>query len=141
MSEPGGPARAIRVLVVDDDEAQRHMLAAVLRAARHEVATAATIPAAAEALAAGFDVALVDLTLGGEDGLAFATVLARRHPGVVVVASTGHSRPARLPAGIHAWLEKPYPVAELVATIAALTSRLQRLAVDDEDRAGRVDAP
>lgn len=131
----------LRILVVDDDAAQRQMLGAVLSAARHRVTAVGNAAAARAAVVDGCDIALVDVSLDGDDGLALAAALAGLSPGLGVIASTGHSRPARLPAGVDAWLEKPYSIGELMTTVAAVASRLQRLAVDDQDRTGRIDRP
>lgn len=117
----------MRILVVDDNELQREVVADVLASEGHEVAVAAT---GAEALAAARatppDVVVLDLMLPDIDG---ATVLAslRADPALAalrVVVTTGvrSSSVRRLP-GVDAALFKPFEMRELLGALDALPPR------------------
>jgi CheY-like chemotaxis protein len=83
------------VLVVDDVEPNRRLLATLLGQDGHAAITAAS---GAEALwlleRAGFDLVLMDLHMPGMDGIAALRAIRARHPGLPVVAVTGDLSPA-----------------------------------------------
>lgn len=84
-------AKALRVLVVDNDPAIVEATTALLESAGHTAQPAATI-AGAVALAGEIDVALVDYNLeDGEDGLALISRLRRRHPALPAALVTAES--------------------------------------------------
>ena len=113
-----------RVLVVDDDDLQRDVLADVLARAGYAVEVAADgIAALAAVRASAPDVLVLDLLLPGLDG---ASVLAelRRDPAlarvpVVVTIGIQTSHVRRL-LGADATLFKPFDVGELLETVAGL---------------------
>ena len=114
--------RRSTVLVVDDDDALRMMVASVLQASGHEVLTAAS---AEQAMALSnarpdVDVLLTDVTLPRMDGRELAARIASRHPGLgVLVMSGDHDAPA--PYLPHAtFLPKPFRLADLVAAVRRL---------------------
>ncbi len=112
------------VLVVDDQAVVRDGLARLLTCAPiplREVCTAAT---SAHALhLAGWlrpDLVLLDVDLGGEDGLALIPQLA---PAAVLVISCHGDRATRERAqrlGAGGFIEKHQPAAELLAALVAL---------------------
>lgn len=117
------------VLVVDDYDDSRHLLALRLRREGYHVVEASS---GLEALAAARqtcpDVVLMDLSMPTMDGLS-ATCRLRELPGmrdVSVVAFTAHSRAthaaAAFAAGCDAYLAKPFRPQELLALVDRLSS-------------------
>jgi two-component system OmpR family response regulator len=117
----------VRVLVVDDNDLQRDVLADVLASEGYDVRVAATgAEALAEARRAPPDVVVLDLMLPDTDG---ATVLAslRSDPALAamrVVVTTGVRSPSvkRLP-GVDAALFKPFELRELLGALESLRPR------------------
>jgi CheY-like chemotaxis protein len=113
-----------RILVVDDNEALRDNVAEALQLEGYEVAIA---PDGASALLRlrdeRFDALLLDLVMPGMDG---REVLARvrSDPGLRrlrIVVTTGHSGSvARAGVDADAFLQKPFGVAELLASLRAV---------------------
>ncbi|MGF6275589.1 signal transduction histidine kinase/ActR/RegA family two-component response regulator [Massilia sp. UYP11] len=120
-------ARALRVLVVDDNVDAAQVLALYVGAAGHEVALEHD-PFAALARAEAFapDACLLDIGLPGMDGLELARRL-RAQPasaGALLVAVTGYGqaedREASRRAGFDHHLVKPLDMAELERILAAV---------------------
>lgn len=116
-----------RVLVVDDDPQLLRALRITLRAAGHEVVTAADGRTALhEAAAAHPDVVVLDLGLPDLDG---TEVLAGCRPwfsGPVLVLSArgdSHDKVAALDAGADDYVSKPFDMSELLARLRALLRR------------------
>lgn len=115
---------ATRVLVVDDNDLQREVVADVLESEGYAVQVAAT---GAEALSAARatppDVLVLDLMLPDTDG---ASVLAslRALPALralrVVVATGVRSASVKRLLGVDAALFKPFGMRELLTALAAL---------------------
>jgi CheY-like chemotaxis protein len=133
-----GPLTNISVLVVDDDEAAREVLSAVLTAEGAAVTTAATSEAAFEQVdSARPDVMLVDIAMPGVDGFTFVEHLRRRPPAaggdIPVAALTGyissHDRAHASRVGFQAYLTKPVDPGELVRTIKELAASQGRTAI------------
>ncbi len=114
---------ADRVLVVDDEQNLRKVLAATLQREGYEVQVAAD---GEEALAAlerdGADVIVTDLVMPRMDGLTLLRRVVARHPDVPVIVVTAHSRVDRaveaMKAGAFDFVAKPFEHAELKAIIA-----------------------
>jgi CheY-like chemotaxis protein len=118
-------ARALRVLLVEDEMLIADYLALLIEEAGHAVLGPAAT--AAEALAilrdGPPDVAVLDVKLpGGMDGIELAAEIRRRHAGLPVVFASGSGDPttrSRIEAaGALAFLQKP---VDPVALLAALT--------------------
>jgi CheY-like chemotaxis protein len=119
----------VRVLVVDDGDANRRLAELRLRGAGYAVSTAEDGPAALAALQCGSvpDVILMDVYMPGMDGIA-TTRNIRALPGhagaVPVIALTADATAALaqdcLDAGMNAVVTKPIDFGELAAAIAAL---------------------
>ena len=117
---------AIRVLVVDENDLPRVVLADVLASEGYDVRLASSgAEALAAARAAPPDVVVLDLMLPDTDG---ATVLAtlRGEPSLAamrVVVTTGLRSPSvkRLP-GVDAALFKPFELRELLAALESVRS-------------------
>ncbi len=120
MSATNMSAAHRRVLVVDNDPAERERLAGLLTAEGHVVRTAASTPEALEA-AASFrpDVITLEMDLPSPGGTVFYARLRRspalRETPVVVVSGVG-PRPARLVRRVPTH-QKPVMPAALLDTI------------------------
>jgi CheY-like chemotaxis protein len=75
------------ILLVDDDEALRHVLAAVLTEHGYEVTTAGSVPEALKLITAGsYDVLLSDLHMPGRgDGLTVVSAMRHANPKAVTI--------------------------------------------------------
>ena len=115
------------VLIVEDDESLRRIVARHLRGLGYGVAEAATAEDATAAMDDGLRPAVVilDVNLPGDTGwdLLRGSALQAAGSPPVVIASAGAVSPKRLAefrcAG---WLPKPYPLETLVDTIERLTT-------------------
>jgi CheY-like chemotaxis protein len=118
-----------RVLVVDDSEAIRQLIAVNLELEGYDVRRAADGLEALEVAARWRpDVVTLDMVMPRLDGLATCARL-RADPataGVAVVMVTGRAQAADRDrgeaAGVDAYLTKPFEPAELVATVARLAA-------------------
>jgi len=119
----------VRVLVVDDSEAIRQLIAVNLELEGYDVRRAADGLEALEVAARWRpDVVTLDMVMPRLDGLATCARL-RADPataGVAVVMVTGRAQAADRDrgeaAGVDAYLTKPFEPAELVATVARLAA-------------------
>jgi DNA-binding NarL/FixJ family response regulator len=113
-----------RVLVVDDEEAGRELLARGLARAGFDVATAADGGAAVAMLDQEWDCIVLDLVMPGVDGVALLTELNRREHRALRVVITSFADKDRvvsvLNLGADYLLEKPFGVERLKATIDEL---------------------
>jgi two-component system NtrC family sensor kinase len=118
--ERGSP-RGKRILVVDDDEAMRELLATALGIAGAVVETADS-GAAALAKAGPFDLVLIDLGLGdirGDEVLARMRSDGRARRTALVSGAT--LPPIVSPGGEpDAWLRKPFEIEELLSHVRTL---------------------
>lgn len=123
--------RSLDVLVVDDVETNRVLLATILGKARHRVATAADGRAGVEAARDGdYDVIIMDLVMPELDGLAAARAI-RALPGtrgrVPIIGLSGNADPAdrarSREAGIDEHLGKPVDRDVLLGCVARLVAR------------------
>ncbi|HUJ28459.1 MAG TPA: sigma-54 dependent transcriptional regulator [Myxococcales bacterium] len=114
---------ADRVLVVDDEQSLRKVLAATLQREGYEVEVASD---GEEALAAldrdGADVVVTDLVMPKMDGLSLLRKVVVSHPDVPVIVVTAHgkvdSAVEAMKAGAFDFVTKPFENAELKAIIA-----------------------
>ncbi len=112
-----------RVLVVDDDEDARLVLAIMLRQSGAEVATASSVAQAFEIFAAErFDVVVSDIAMPGEDGYALIERLRKTSavPAIAVsaIATGAEDRERALAAGFTEFVRKPVDPTELAAIVA-----------------------
>ena len=127
MDRRAGSPRMARLLVVEDDQDLREVLAEVLGAAGYDVMTAGTGDEALD-LACGSPPALVllDLILSGIDGFTVCRELRQRSEVPIIVMSGRASERDRVRAldlGADAYLTKPVGAAELVAQVRAALRR------------------
>ena len=112
------------ILLVEDNALVIGALRLLLEETGHRVSDASTIAGAASVLRDDPpDVVLLDLTLGGEDGLSLMkSITGGEAPRPIVVALTGHDDPATLErctrAGCRAVLVKPIAPMKLKGQIA-----------------------
>ncbi|HEX9578978.1 MAG TPA: sigma-54 dependent transcriptional regulator [Myxococcales bacterium] len=114
---------ADRVLVVDDEQSLRKVLAATLQREGYEVQVASD---GEEAIAAldrdGADVVVTDLVMPRMDGLSLLRKVVARHPDVPVIVVTAHgkvdSAVEAMKAGAFDFVTKPFEHAELKSIIA-----------------------
>lgn len=120
-----------RILIADDEDAMRRLVARALAMDGHETATAED---GAEALdmivreAGRFDLLLTDIKMPLMDGIALALAVTRDFPDVTILLMTGFAdqreRASNLDAIIHDVVTKPFSVADIRTAVAdALASR------------------
>ncbi len=114
---------ADRVLVVDDEQNLRKVLAATLVREGYEVQVASDGEEALLALERdGADVVVTDLVMPKLDGLSLLRRVVARHPDVPVIVITAHGRidsaVTAMKAGAFDYVAKPFEHTELKAIIA-----------------------
>jgi CheY-like chemotaxis protein len=113
-----------QVLIIEDNDDSRELLASVLRRRKHEVETAVDGPSGVErALRRSFSAILIDIGLPGLDGYAVARALrAQLGHDVLMIAVTGYGQPEdkqrALDAGFDAHLTKPVELGRLEHLLA-----------------------
>jgi NtrC-family two-component system response regulator AlgB len=117
-----GKKGEVRVLVVDDEESIRKMLRLCLEGAGYRVTLAPSGEAAvAAAKRAPPDLALVDLRLGGMDGIAVTRALAQEAPTAAVVIMTAYATIDNavdaMRAGAADYLPKPFTPAQVLHAV------------------------
>ena len=121
-AETGRPLAPVGVLVVDDQLAVREGLARLISCAAIPLRCISTAATGAEALRIAAlqrpEVVVLDVDLGGEDGLALIPQLALT-AGVLVLTSHGDpaTRARAIRLGARAFVEKHQPAAELLRSI------------------------
>ena len=111
-----------KILVVDDDPGIRHLLQLHLTAANFRVTSAETSSEAVEqATAEIFDLAIVDLRIGDEDGIELLGQLLRMQPSLPVIIATAHatieSAVEATKKGAYDYLTKPFEAMDLLHRI------------------------
>ena len=119
---------ADRILVVDDEEEIRDLLANYLSGFGFEVAAVADGGAMrAEVERERPDIVLLDLGLPGEDGLSLARELRAqpRPPGIIIVTGRGQpvDRIVGLELGADDYVAKPFDLRELAARVRSVLRR------------------
>jgi two-component system NtrC family response regulator len=127
------------ILVVDDEEAQRKVLAGFLRKKGFEVIQAGSAAAAvAEARGRTIDLVLTDLRMPDRDGLALLDQLHRLNPEVPVVVMTAfgtiQTAVDAMKRGAADYLTKPIDLDELEVLIARVLERRALLSENAELR-------
>ncbi len=120
------------ILVVDDDERLRNLLARYLSEHRYVVTTACDAADASAKLASvAFDLIVLDLMMPGENGLEFAARL-RRTGGVPILMLTAMSEPEDrilgLEQGADDYMVKPFEPRELLLRIGNILKRIPQSA-------------
>jgi hypothetical protein len=125
--QPTRTNRDIGVLLVDDEQLLRRSFARLLKQHGIEVTEAESGREALELYdPARHDVVILDLDMPGMSGEATQLALKRKYADVQIMFASGHANPLREAAaweqGARAFLQKPYDVETLVATIHAIAS-------------------
>ena len=123
-----------RILIAEDEEAIRTLIARALRQDGHEVIAASDGAEALDVLAreqGAFELLLTDIRMPVMDGIALALAAARNHPDVTILLMTGYAdqreRAHGLDALIHDVISKPFSLAIMRAAINdALATRARR---------------
>jgi putative two-component system response regulator len=123
---PPGSSRG-SLLIVDDDEGVRGLLARMLRVTGHSVAEAGSAEEAAEKLTRSTpDLILLDLQLPGKSGQEFlleirADARFRLTPVVMITGAATHARKVKaIEAGATDFLAKPFSHVELATRVRSL---------------------
>lgn len=118
-----------RILIVEDEDNIRHVLGRILMAEGYEVSSVDNIYDAIQQVRAGcFDLILLDLAVGRDDGLRVVEVARDRCPFTAVVVLTGHgsmeSAIESIELGVQAYLLKPVSPDELVNRVRTAISEM-----------------
>ena len=132
-------APSISILVVDDDAAVRELLTDYLSDNQYTVMSASNGAAARELLAEQVPhVALLDIGLPGEDGLALARFIREQYDiGIIIVSGAGDTvdRIVGLEVGADDYIGKPVDLRELRARLKSVLRRYQRAATETAPQA------
>ena len=124
-------ARALRILVVDDDPAMVGAITALVGTEGHQVITAYDgLTAVRRYREERPDIVLLDLAMPGPDGFTVAGRIRAEGDAPIVVVSGESSEEAKVRAlgiGADDYLVKPFGRAELLAQIAAVMRRAERM--------------
>jgi excisionase family DNA binding protein len=112
-----------RVLVVDDEQAVRDLLAKTLTMAEYDVDAAQDGASAIERLrAVEYDLLITDLKMPGMDGLSVIREARRIAPDLPVIIITGYSTEASaieaINLGVAGYLTKPFRLPRILAATA-----------------------
>src|SRR6516162_10701150 len=94
-----------RILIAEDEDAIRILIARALRQDGHDVVTAIDGAQALDVLArekGGFELLLTDIRMPVMDGFALADAPARNHPDVTIVLMTGYANQRERAHGLDA---------------------------------------
>jgi two-component system cell cycle response regulator CpdR len=109
-----------RILIAEDEEGIRSLVARALAQDGHAVTTASDGAEALDVLAreqGAFELLLTDIRMPIMDGIALALAAARDHPKVAILLMTGYAdqreRASGLEALIHDVITKPFSLATI----------------------------
>ena len=120
-----------RVLIADDEESMRLLVARAIAMDGHEIVTAVDGAEALDILTredGAFDLLLTDIQMPVMDGIALALSAARDFPNLTVLLMTGFAdqreRASNLKAIVHDVITKPFSVTDIRTAVAgALAAR------------------
>jgi CheY-like chemotaxis protein len=114
-----------RVLIADDEESMRTLVARAIAMDGHYTVTAQDGAEALEILTrenGGFDLLLTDIQMPIMDGIVLALSAARDFPDVIILLMTGFAhqreRASNLSAIAHDVITKPFSVADIRTAVA-----------------------
>ena len=109
-----------RILIAEDEEALRVLVARALSLDGHDVVTANDGAEALDLLTrerGAFELLLTDIRMPIMDGIALALAAARNHPGLGILLMTGYAdqreRACGLEAIVHDVIAKPFSLATI----------------------------
>jgi len=146
-ASPARPARAMSLLIVEDDPVSARIAQAFLAQSGHRTQHAGSGPDAVRAATSGtFDAVLMDMRLPGFDGLEATRQIRacpdRERARVPIVATTANALPEEraryLAEGVTAIVPKPIDFAALEATLAGVMPDLPRADIEAADRVAPV---
>ena len=115
------PRTRQRVLVIDDEDLVRDVLARMIEDLGYTALTAADGIAGLDLVEhETIDAVLVDLTMPRMSGADVVTQLRARKPALPIVLCTGYDRDRRGPVNADAYLPKPFRIEALEQTLAKL---------------------
>ncbi len=112
-----------RILIVDDEDLIRRMIARLLRRQDHDCQLAADAAEAKQKLASEpFELVLSDVNMPGESGLDLVRYVFENYPGTATVMVTGVDDPAiadvALELGAYGYIIKPFEANEVLINVA-----------------------
>jgi len=114
-----------RVLIADDEDSMRLLVARAIAMDGHEIVTAQDGAEALDILTredGAFDLLLTDIQMPVMDGIALALSAARDFPDLTVLLMTGFAdqreRASNLQALVHDVITKPFSVADIRTAVA-----------------------
>ena len=115
-----------RILIAEDEEAVRALVARALTMDGHEVVAMPDGAAALDELtnaAGAFDLLLTDIQMPMMDGIALALAAARDYPALTILLMTGYAhqreRANGLDALVHDVISKPLSLADLLKSVSS----------------------
>jgi CheY-like chemotaxis protein len=134
-----------RILIAEDEDAIRNLIARALLQDGHEVMTANDGGEALDVIErehGAFDLLLTDIRMPVMDGIA----LARDHPGITILLMTGYAdqreRASNLTALIHDVITKPFTLATIRAAVStALLAGAQHHASSEPPKPNGINSP
>lgn len=120
-----------RILIADDEDSMRSLVARAIAMDGHDTVTAEDGAEALDILAregGAFDLLLTDIKMPVMDGIALALAVARDFPALPVLLMTGFAdqreRASNLSAIVHDVVTKPFSVVEIQRAVSgALAAR------------------
>ncbi|MGA2229663.1 MAG: sigma-54 dependent transcriptional regulator [Tepidisphaeraceae bacterium] len=130
MSSSPSEFRALRILVVDDEEHIRFALTMCLETDGHRVVSVGTVEAAlAETARQAFDLIFLDVRLGTQNGLDFIKPLQEENPWARIVVITAYASVETavqaMKLGASDYLAKPFEPAQLLLLTQRVAERRQ----------------
>lgn len=114
-----------KVLIADDEDSMRQLVARAIAMDGHEIVTAQDGAEALEILTredGAFDLLLTDIQMPVMDGIALALSAARDFPRLTILLMTGFAdqreRASNLNALVHDVVTKPFSVADIRTAVA-----------------------
>jgi two-component system cell cycle response regulator CpdR len=109
-----------RILIAEDEDAVRSLIARALKQDGHDVITASDGAQALDVLLrerGAFELLLTDVRMPVMDGIALTHAVARKHPAVTILLMTGYAdqreRAQSLDALIHDVIAKPFSLGTM----------------------------
>ena len=121
-----------KILIVEDEDAIREVVALNLRNAGYDVTEAASAEQALAVFspASGFDVALLDIMLPGMNGFSLCESIRRDSASIGIIMLSARTleedKIRGLSIGADDYMTKPFSVSELLARVGALVRRVGR---------------
>jgi two-component system cell cycle response regulator CpdR len=122
-----------RILIAEDEEGLRSLVARALMLDGHDVITANDGAEALELIVrtqGAFDLLLTDIRMPVMDGIALALATARDHPRVGILLMTGYADQRERVSGLEALIcdviSKPFALAEIKFAVASALAKGKR---------------